>query len=324
MIEKKIKVGVVGVGYLGRHHARIYSEMPSVELVGVVDIDKKRAEDIARIYQTIPYYDHTTFIEKESPDAVSIVVPTTSHFEIARDFLAKDIHILVEKPVTRTVEEAAELLKMAKSKNLILQVGHIERFNAAVQTVKNIVKDPIFIQSQRMGPYNHRINDVGVVLDLMIHDIDIILSLVKSPIREIKSFGQKVVSTTEDIASTQIYFENGCIAHILVSRVTEAKIRKLQIIQQGAYIYLDYGQQSINIYKQMDSQHFPLLKESTSGMVTIIERPSIKKEEPLRIELDHFIKCVKDGREPLVTIENGKKALEVALNILKEIEGNIS
>jgi len=324
VIEKRIKVGVVGVGYLGRHHARIYSEMPNVELVGVVDIDKKRAEDIARIYQTAPYYDHTTFIEKESPDAVSIVVPTTSHFEIARDFLAKDIHILVEKPVTRTVEEAAELLKMAKSRNLILQVGHIERFNAAVQTVKNIVKDPIFIQSQRMGPYNHRINDVGVVLDLMIHDIDIILSLVKSPIREIKSFGQKVVSTTEDIASTQIYFENGCIAHILVSRITEAKIRKLQIIQQGAYIYLDYGQQSINIYKQMDPQHFPLLKESTSGMVTIIERPSIKKEEPLRIELDHFIKCVKDGREPLVTIENGKKALEVALNILKEIEGNIS
>ncbi len=308
-----VKVGVIGVGHLGRHHARIYAELLGAELVGVVDVDDKRAVSVARAYKTTPYFDYKTFFEKEKPDAVSIAVPTSLHFEIAYEALSRGIHVLVEKPVTSTVKEAEVLLSLAKEKGLILQVGHIERFNLAVQYLRDKIKDPIFIKTERMGPYVPRNNDVGVVLDLMIHDIDIILTLVDSEIEEISAYGCSVINGSEDFATVHLKFKSGCIAHSVVSRVSERRIRRLDIMQLGSYISLDYDSQELAIYKMR-------VDEENDRRVEFIERPIIPKKEPLKQELAHFIYCVHEGRPPLVGIEDGKKALEVAVEILHQIE----
>lgn len=303
-----MRVGVVGVGYLGRHHARIYSELPGVELVGVVDINKERAKEVAELYSTTAFFDYRDLFGKV--DAVSIVVPTVIHRDIAGGFIEEGINILIEKPVTTSLREAKELMEMANRKKVVLQVGHIERFNSAVVELSKIVDHPIFIDCSRMGPYGGRNTDVGVVLDLMIHDIDIVMSIVRDKVVKINAFGYPVFSREEDIANAQLLFSNGCIANLTASRITRKKIRRMEVTQLDSFISIDYLEQELAVYKKTSSS-FPYL---------LMEKPPMQKGEPLRLELEHFIKCVRNGEKPLVGLEEGTNALEVALNILEEIK----
>jgi predicted dehydrogenase len=303
-----VRVGVIGVGYLGQHHARVYSELPGVELVGVVDINKERAKEVAERYFTSAFFDYQDLFGKV--DAVSIVVPTVIHRDIAGRFIEQGINILIEKPVTTSLEEARELMEMANKKNVVLQVGHIERFNSAVVELSKIVDHPIFIDCSRMGPYVNRNTDVGVVLDLMIHDIDIVMSIVRDKVVKINASGYPVFSREEDIANAQLVFSNGCIANLTASRITRKKIRRMEVTQLDSFISIDYLEQELAVYKKTSSS-FPYL---------LMEKPPMQKGEPLRLELEHFIKCVRNGEKPLVGLEEGTNALEVALNILEEIK----
>lgn len=306
-----VRVGVIGVGHLGHHHARVYTEILGTQLVGVVDVNEERAASVGQALGVPSFSNVDTFLEKTSPDAVSIVVPTSQHFEVAKKAMDRKIHVLVEKPVTTTIEEAEKLLRLAEEHELVLQVGHIERFNSAVQHVRNIVKEPLLFQSRRLGPFSSRIGDVGVVLDLMIHDIDIILSLVPSPIVSISAVGRSVQSHHEDIASAQIVFANGSMADVLVSRVSQRRLRQLEIMERERYISLDYATQDVSIHR--------CIQDRTSGLLEVIEHPIFPKGEPLKLELQHFVTCVHDGRKPIVGITDGKKALEVAIEVLRQI-----
>ncbi len=307
-----IRVGVVGVGHLGFHHARVYTELLNTDVVGIVDTNLERAAAVGELLRVPFYSDIETFYRQARPDAVSVVVPTVQHFESAKRALSSGIHVLIEKPVTSTVEEAVELLQLAAAQNLVLQVGHIERFNSAVQHVRNIIKEPLFLQSRRIGPFSSRISDVGVVLDLMIHDIDIILSLVHSEISAISAMGRSVRSSLEDIATAQIAFENGTLAQILVSRVSERRLRQLEIMEPERFVTVNYETQDVSIHR--------CVQEKECGLVEVIEHPVFPKREPLKLELQHFVTCVREGKQPLVGIMDGKRALEVAISILKQIQ----
>ena len=301
---RKIKAGVVGVGRLGREHARLYSQLPDVELVGVADIDYERARDIAAQCRTVGCQDYDHLYGKV--EAVSIVVPTDLHYPVARDFLKRGIHILLEKPVTRTMEEAEKLIRLAHRNKLIFQIGHVERYNAAVREVGKLIKSPRFIESHRLAPYQPRGTEVGVVLDLMVHDLDIILHLVNSPLERIEAIGVAVLSRHEDIANARLLFENGCVANVTSSRLSREKLRKLRIFQIDSYISLDYSTQEIDLYRK-------------EGEGISRKKLSPPKIEPLKLEIEDFIKCVSTGRRPLVSGEEGKKVLGVALDIEEQI-----
>lgn len=310
------RMGVVGVGHLGQHHARIYTEILGSQLVGVVDSNGERASAIGQHLGVPNYDDIDDFMDNARPDGISIVVPTTHHFEVAKKALSRGINVLIEKPVTTTVVEAEELLSLAAQKDLVLQVGHIERFNSAIQYVSKISHKPMFLQSRRLGPFSPRISDVGVVMDLMIHDIDIILSLVNSKIIGISATGQRIRSDHEDIASAQLSFENGTMAHVLVSRVSERRLRQMEIMEPERYLSINYETQDVSIHR--------CVNQSGSGLVEIIEHPIFPKSEPLKLELQHFVSCVREGKQPLVGISDGKRALEIAIEILKQIHGERS
>ena len=303
MSTQPIRIGVIGTGHLGKHHARILASMPGVELVGVVDKNEAVGRGIAETYKT-PFTTEYRDLEGKV-DAVTIVVPTSIHYEIASFFLEKNVHTFIEKPVTRTLEEAQGLIRMAADKQLTLQVGHVERFNAAIMKLGELSDEPRFIECQRMGPFSKRISDVGVIQDLMIHDIDIVLSLVHSKIARIDAVGIPVLTANEDIANAHIVFENGCIANLNASRVSEEVIRKLRIFEMDKYLSLDYVTQGIKLRRKAE-------KEETITR----EDLQIDKVEPLRLELEHFITCIREHRKPLVTLEDGKNALEVAMEIL--------
>jgi predicted dehydrogenase len=304
------RVGVIGVGHLGQHHARVYTELLGAHLVGVVDQNESRAAAIGENLGVPWFTEIDDFIDRAAPEAVSVVVPTSMHFEIARKALKNGIHVLIEKPVTTTVNEAEQLLRIAAESDLVLQVGHIERFNSAVQYISKIVHEPLFLQSRRLGPYSPRISDVGVVLDLMIHDIDIILSLVRSEISDISATGRCIRSDHEDIASAQISFANGSMAHILVSRVSERRLRQLEIMEPERYVTIDYETQDVSINR--------CVRQNNNSLVEVIEHPVFPKSEPLKLELQHFVTCVREGKQPLVGITDGKRALEVAVSVLKQ------
>jgi len=308
-----VRVGVIGVGHIGAHHARIYSQIPGVQLVAVVDTDQKRREKVAREYDTTGYANHGEILDKV--DAVSVVVPTDLHYPVAKDFLEKGVHCLIEKPITPTLEEAENLLGIARKKNLILQIGHIERFNSAILEAQKYIKEPKFIEAYRLGPYDPRTSNIGVVLDLMIHDIDIVLYLVRSAVKNIDAIGGSVLSQNEDIANARINFQNGCVANISASRVSLEKFRKIRIFQKDVYISLDYVNQSLKIYQKKG-------KEVKSMKDMMILRPQLQKTDPLREELTHFIQCVRKNRKPLVSGKHGRDALEIALEILKKIKEN--
>ena len=299
-----MRVGVVGVGHLGQHHARVYTELLDARLVGVADSDLDRAKTIGDHLGVQAYSSIEELINFQRPEALSIVVPTSQHFEVAKKAMQAGIHVLIEKPVTTRPDEAEELLKLADKQGLVLQVGHIERFNSAIRYISQTHHEPIYLESKRMGPFSPRINDVGVVLDLMIHDIDIILSLVNSPIAKISAAGACVYTEHEDIADAQIRFENGVIAHIVVSRVAEKNLRQLDIMEKQRHITVNYETQSVQVSRCVTSN---------DGRAEI---------EPLKLELAHFVSCVKDKRQPLVGIKDGKRALEIAVEVLRQIHGN--
>lgn len=302
-----VNIGVVGVGYLGSRHARVYSQLKSANLVGVCDIDKKRAKKVARRHRVWYFPDYRSLFDKI--DAVSIAVPTNLHHKIARDFLNNDIHVLIEKPITRTLEEAQELVDIADSKNLVVQVGHIERFNPVVRAIEPHLRNARFIECHRAGPYKkkRRVKDVGVVLDLMIHDIDIILSLVKSDVKNIEAVGISTISPHEDIANVRLTFKNGAIADITASRVTKEEVRNIKISQEDSYIMLDYLHHDAQIVRKTDGK---ILKKKIK----------IEKKEPLKQELKSFINSIQNETKPIVSGEEGKLALNVALNILEKIK----
>ncbi len=305
-----VRVGVVGVGYLGQHHARIYSELPGVELVGVVDVDQEKAGRVAAQSRTRAIATHRDLLDQVQ--AVSIVVPTVNHYEIARDFLEAGIDVLLEKPMTVTLEEADRLIDLAAKKDAILQIGHLERFNSVVRALDGRIREPRFIESHRLGPFMERGTDVHVVLDLMIHDIDIILSLVNSPVELIRAVGVPVLSSQIDIANARIEFAGGCVANVTASRVSREKMRKVRIFQPDAYLSLDYVGQEVMICRRVfDGPNArPRLE---------IEKLEIEKEEPLKAEIASFIESVSTRRAPIVSGVEGREALRVALEILKAI-----
>lgn len=307
---EKIKVGVVGVGYLGQHHARIYSEMQAADLVGVVDIDPDRANAIAAQTGCRAYTDFRELLGQIQ--AVSIVVPTTLHHEMALEFLRAGVDVLLEKPMTVNLKEADELVEVAEKRGRLLQIGHLERFNGVVRALHGKIEKPRFIESHRLGPFVERGTDVHVVLDLMIHDIDIILSLVHSPVELIRAVGVPVISPQIDIANARIEFSNGCVANVTASRVSREKMRKIRIFQQDAYLSLDYIHQEVTVCRRVwEGEGKPQL---------VIERLEVQKEEPLQAEIADFLDCVRSRRRPIVSGEEGREALRVALEILKEMK----
>lgn len=295
-----IKVGVIGVGSIGSHHARIFSELPDVELIAAVDIDFTRAQEIASKYRCNAYKDYSEIIDMV--DAVSIAVPTTMHFKIAMEYLRSDKDVLIEKPITSTIEEAEELVSEAAKRNLIIQVGHLERFNSGLSLLSSIMTEPRLIESVRLSPFLGRGTDVDVTLDLMIHDIDIILSLVKSGVSVLKARGSKVLTDNIDIAYAWLEFENGCIAEVVASRIANEKIRQLKVFQHNAYLNLDYQTQKVSCYKKLNDK---IMKE--------VKIP--KQREPLKEQLISFVECVKNRTQPVVSGIDGKKALQIALKI---------
>lgn len=315
---KIVNVGVVGTGQMGNYHSRIYTELLNANLVGLSDINQERVKLLASQYQTKAYTDYTDLYDRV--EAVSIAVPTSLHYRVAKDFLTAGINVLLEKPMTTNLEEAYELVELAKKKDLVFQVGHVERFNAAVQALKNVVRNPIFIECRRLGPYSRRINDTGVVMDLIIHDVDIVLGLVEAEIVEINVAGESVYSEFEDIVNVQLIFDNGCIANLTASRVTEEKVRTLAITQPQAYIFLDYAAQDLHIHRQSASQYFSSRETMRYKQESFVERIFVNKDNPLKLELAHFIDCVSKKTEPLTSLEDELRSLDVAMEIQKRLK----
>jgi len=309
---KKLRVGVVGVGYLGKFHAEKYAGMPHVDLVGVVDTYSSMADDIASKFNTQAYYRHLDLIGKV--DAVSIAVPTPMHFSVSRDFLENDVDVLIEKPITTSLAEADELIHLAESRGLLIQVGHLERFNPAVIALQGVIKKPMFIESHRLSIFKDRCTDVSVVLDLMIHDIDIILNFVKSDIRSVHASGIPVISNHVDIANARLAFETGCVANVTASRISTKNERKIRLFQKDAYVSVDFANFDITLIRK---------NGGTSGGIVPgaeIQKLSFFKGDALEDELASFVQSVTHRRQPEVTGQMARDALKIALQIMDQIQ----
>lgn len=302
---KPLKIAVIGAGKLGIRHAEVYSKMPGVELVGICDTHADRAQACARACKTEPYQDYRDLLGKV--DAASIVVPSQHHHAISKDFLMKGAHLLIEKPITVSLEEADDLLRLAEENGRLIQVGHIERYNSAIRAIKSVIKAPRFIECHRLGPYDPRVAQTGVTLDLMIHDIDIVLDLVRSPIESVDSVGACILSNTEDIANARIRFANRSVCDLTASRVTKDVMRKIRIFQDDAYISLDYVTQEALIYTKENGQ----IHQKTID---------ITKSDSLKEELTDFVDCVRHQKRPMVSGVEGRQALELALKISAQIK----
>jgi len=321
----KVKVGVIGVGHLGRHHTRVYRQLPQAQLVGVHDIDSEKAQKVAKEFDTRYFENLDDLLERT--DAVSLVVPTTIHYALACDILDQGKNLLIEKPITETVKQAEELVSLAGAKNVILQVGHIERFNPAFKAIENLKLEPKFIESHRLAQFNPRGTDVAVILDLMIHDLDLILSLVKSEVKRIDAAGVSVISDSEDIANARLTFENGCVANITASRISARPLRKMRLFQRNSYISLDFLERSVEIYKLVDTNSVSVeekeketvvgnLPTGEVGKTIVYEKPEIESEDMLTSEIVSFLDAVKNRTHLKVSGEDGKRALKVALEIV--------
>jgi len=304
---KTIRAAVIGVGYLGNFHAQKYAAIPGVELVGVVDSNPAQAEKVANQIGTRAFLDHRELIGKV--DAVSVVVPTQYHHAVARDFLAAGTHVLIEKPITVTIEEADELIELAEKNNVVFQVGHLERFNPVLVELEKILLEPLFVESVRIAPFKPRGTDVNVVLDLMIHDIDIIQHIVKSPVERIDAIGAPVFTGEEDIANARILFKNGCVANVTASRISLKSERKMRIFQQNAYITLDFQNRKLLVAQKGAGELFPGIPN-----VKVDER-QFDEADALRSEIESFVEAVREGKQPQVSGIEGRMALETALKI---------
>ena len=301
----KVKVGIIGVGYLGTQHARILSYLEEAELIAVADIDFKKAMQIGNRHR-VKYYENFEEMLDEI-DAGIVATPTSEHFSITKKLLSEGKSVLVEKPICQTVEEAEKLVSLAQKGSTVLQVGHLERFNPAVEAIENVITEPRFIEVQRLGSFSARSLDIDVVLDLMIHDLDIILALIKDDVKVVRSSGIHVLSDKIDIANARLEFKSGCVATLIASRVHQGKVRKLRIFEPTSYYSIDYIDQEVKV--------FPL-----NGRQTDIKTLKIKKEEPLKKELQNFFKCVRKGESGKVNGDEGLRALKLAYHVLNEAE----
>ncbi|MCB9758072.1 MAG: Gfo/Idh/MocA family oxidoreductase [Candidatus Omnitrophica bacterium] len=303
---KKINVAIIGIGHLGSRHLKVYSELNKlVNLVGVCDVKEDRTERLARHYRVPFFENYQELIGKV--DAVNICVPTTLHHKIGKFFLENNVHTFIEKPITMNVAQADELIALAQKTNLKLQVGHVERFNSAFMAIKHFTKHPLFIECHRLNKFPNRSLDIGVVMDLMIHDLDIILGVNNSPIKDFHAVGINVLTAMEDIASVRVVFENGCVCNLTASRVSDEVMRKIRIFTVDSYISLDYVKQEAYIYRK----HNDLISKHALP---------IQKEEPLKEELKSFIECVRDDKPPLVSGVEGRNAVKLALEICASIK----
>ena len=309
---QKIRTAVVGVGHFGRFHAEKYAGLAAAELVAVVDIDRPRAEAVAKDLGVRPVFDYREILGQV--DAVSIVVPTALHYRVAKAFLEHGQHVLVEKPITDDLAQADELIGLAKANGLTLQVGHVERFSAVRLGIEGIVEDPMFIECNRLAPFPARGADIDVILDLMIHDIDIILDLVGAPVVEVHAVGVPVLTGEVDIANARVRFANGCIANLTASRVSMKDERKMRIFQRHAYLSVDFLNNSVVIAGVPDAKTF-----AGPGSIKVEER-HFEEGDKLAREIEAFVAAVTDGSPPLVSGEDSRRALEAALMITHDLE----
>lgn len=332
-----LRVAVIGTGSLGKEHARLYAALAAagvVEFTGVFDASADTARKIAEKHRARAFA--TVAEAAQASDALSIVTPTTTHFDIAKSLLAQGKHLLVEKPMTDNTAQAAELVRLAQQRGCVLQVGHVERFNPVFKYLENVATEPRFIETHRLSPYPARSTDIGVVLDLMIHDLDVVLAFVKSPVTSVDAVGIPVLSASEDIANARMRFANGCVANLTASRVSPERMRKIRVFSGGAqtsYISLDYRAQEGFIYRiaRDGEQESSLLKKllaakdstivSEFGGKRIVREPvPIAKDEPLKLELQSFVECVRAQRTPVVSGESAKRALDLAFEITRQIQ----
>ncbi len=333
----KLRVGVLGTGSLGKEHVRIYSELAAggrLKFEGVFDVLPEVTQKFASKYEVRGF---KSIAEAAAEcDAVSIVTPTSTHFELARTLLERGKHVLVEKPMTDDAVQASELVRLAHKNKCVLQVGHVERFNPVFNYLESVATDPRFIETVRISPYPARSIDIGVVLDLMIHDLDVVLAFVKSPVKSVDAVGIPVLSKSEDIANARIRFANGCVANLTASRISPERMRKIRVFSGGkitCYISLDYRAQEGYIYRiaRDGEEESSILKKilrskdstivSAFGGKRIVREPvPIAKEEPLKLELQHFVECVRARRTPVVSGESAKQALDLAFEITRQIQ----
>jgi predicted dehydrogenase len=322
----KLRVGVIGVGHLGNLHAKMYAQISTAELVGVFDANSDRAQTVAAEHGTKAYPNIESLLA--SVDAVNIATVTSSHYEVALQAIDQKKHVLIEKPITATIEQGKTLLQRAEAQHVKVQVGHIERFNPAILALEPYHIKPLFIESHRLAQFNPRGSDVAVVLDLMIHDIDLILSLVRSRVERIDANGVAVVSDSPDIANARLQFENGCVANVTASRISQNKMRKMRLFQHDAYISIDFAQGLAEVFRLVDEQEHQATPTMLLGKIDqgqrkrliVYEQPDVKEVNALKRELEMFIRAVLNDEEPPVSGRDGVHALEVAQEILTKIE----
>jgi predicted dehydrogenase len=336
-MSDRLKVAVLGVGSLGKEHARIYADLAAaghVHFAGVYDVSPQQAAKIAEKYQ-VPAFG-TLDEALSAATAFSVVTPTTTHFELAQKILSTGKHALVEKPMTDNAAHASELVELARDKNAILQVGHIERFNPVLKYLEQVATDPRFIETVRLSPYPKRSTDIGVVLDLMIHDLDVVLNFVQSPVASVDAVGIPVLSKSEDIANARIRFANGCVANLTVSRVSPEKMRKIRVFSGGAqtsYVSLDYqaqegfihrvareGEEESPLWKKLLMSKETTIVSEFAGRKVVREPVPIEKEEPLKLELQDFVRCVQSRLTPKVSGAVAKRSLDLAFEITRQIQ----
>lgn len=308
-MSNNLRVGVIGVGHLGQHHARLCAALHDVELVGVLDVNKPRADSIARLYGTQMFGDVLPLLSKV--DAVSIAVPTSDHFHVVKQCLAAGVNVLVEKPIACTEKEGNDLVELAQQKRLVLQVGHIERFNPVVESIQRDIHSPFYMEALRMSPFQPRGTDVDVVRDLMIHDLDIALSFGLGSIVEIEAYGMALASPYIDFANARIQFENGCVAAFTASRVSSERLRRLHLLQMDTFMAIDYQSRKSVIRRRV--------RDKEGAYREIVEERQSSDEEPLQLELKAFIRSIQDGTRPVVSGEDASKCLGVAERIVESI-----
>ena len=305
-----MRVGVIGVGHLGQHHARIYADLPDAKLIGVADVDPSRSRVVAERHGVAAYSDPASLLKEV--EAVSVAVPTSAHHAITKACLEADVHVLVEKPIAATTEQAHELIEVARRRGRVLQVGHVERFNPVLMAARAHISSPGFIECQRRSPFSERGTDVDVVLDLMIHDLDIVLSFNPGEVEEVRAAGMPVLSATNDIANARIAFRGGCVANLTASRVSSTRLRKLRLFQSDGYLSIDYhARQGLMYRRRTDGKTRPgLERETLTGSAS----------DALTLELDAFLRAASTGTRPVVSGEDGAAALSLAHRILEEID----
>jgi len=308
-----LKMGLIGLGRMGKYHLNLYDSMRDIQLKALCDVDEKTLLNASHGNDVFATTDYTELLDKV--DMVTVAAPTSYHFKIVKDCLKAGKHVLVEKPITTNLQEAEELFNIAAKKNLVLHIGHVERFNGAVQELKKIVRNPFLIESRRVGPYDERVKNDSIILDLMIHDIDIILNIVGKDVINVGAKGSKVYSNLPDFASVNLIFENNAVANIIVSRITQKKDRTLSISQEDTFVFLDYTNQDINIYRKGSSQHIFGERELRYKNEYITERLFVYKDNPLMLEIRHFVDCVKGNVLRMIPVEHELRSLKLALKV---------